>query len=78
MQQAFNVLALIKGAERYVYVFDDDCWHQLIEAFRDQAADPRLSLTWFDAAVLMEKARQQVGMGSEASAEPRPRMEESA
>lgn len=59
MRRELNVLALLKGNERYVYVFDDGSRAALIDAFRDQAADPRLSLTWFDAAVLTEKARQQ-------------------
>jgi hypothetical protein len=55
----FNILALIKGEERYVFVYDDDSRAQLIDALRDQAADPGLSLSWFDAAVLTEKAREQ-------------------
>ena len=33
----------------------------LIDAFRDQAADPNVSFSWFDAAVLTEKAREQAG-----------------
>ena len=59
MPHEFNVLALIKGQERYVYVYDDDSRRELIDAFRDQAADPRLNLTWFDALVLTKKAREQ-------------------
>jgi hypothetical protein len=55
----FNVLALIKGEERYVFIYDDDSRAELIDALRDQAADPGLTLTWFDAAVLTEKAREQ-------------------
>jgi hypothetical protein len=55
----FNVLALIKGEERYVYVYDDASRSPLLETFRDQAADPELSLNWFDAAVLTQKAREQ-------------------
>jgi hypothetical protein len=54
-----NVLALIKGDERYVYVYDDESRDDLIDALRNQAADPRLSFSWFDAAVLTEKAREQ-------------------
>jgi hypothetical protein len=54
----FNVLALIKGNERYVFVYDDKSREALIDAFRNQAADPRLSFSWFDAAVLTEKARR--------------------
>ena len=52
----FNVLALIKGEERYVYVYDDASRSPLLETFRTQAADPNLSLNWFDAAVLTQKA----------------------
>jgi hypothetical protein len=55
----FNVLAVIKGDERYVYVYDDASRSPLLETFRDQAADPGLSLNWFDAAVLTQKAREQ-------------------
>ena len=59
MGREFNVLALIKGEERYVYVYDDASRSPLLETFRAQAADPELSLNWFDAAVLAQKAREQ-------------------
>jgi hypothetical protein len=59
VRREFNVLALIKGSERYIFVYDDDSRQPLIDAFRDQAADPGLSFTWFDATVLTEKAREQ-------------------
>ncbi len=59
MRREFNVLALIKGTERYVFIYDDDSRAQLLDAFRDQAADPNLSFSWFDAAVLTQKAREQ-------------------
>jgi hypothetical protein len=57
--QAFNVLALIKGDERYIFVYDDGSRQSLLEVFQASAADPELSFNWFDAAVLTEKARQQ-------------------
>jgi hypothetical protein len=60
MQPEVNVLALVKGRERFVYVYDDGSRPELIDALRDHAADPGLSLTWFDAAVLTRKARSQV------------------
>jgi len=70
-----NVLALVKGCERYVFVFDDESRTKLIDSFRDLAANPNLSLTWFDALVLTKKAREQEDTEAEASAdEPRPRM----
>jgi hypothetical protein len=59
-----NVLALIKGEEHYVFVYDDASRADLIDAFRDQAANPMLSLTWFDAMVLTTKAREQAAQGS--------------
>jgi hypothetical protein len=57
--QEFNVLALVKGQEHYVFIYDDDSRQPLIDALRDHAADPRLSFNWFDAAVLTQKAREQ-------------------
>jgi hypothetical protein len=57
VRREYNVLALIKGNERYVFIYDDEARAALIDALRDNAADPRLSFTWFDAAVLTEKAR---------------------
>jgi hypothetical protein len=54
-----NVLALIKGDERYVYMYDDPSRPLLIETFRNQAADARLSFSWLDAALLTDRAREQ-------------------
>ncbi len=59
MGREFNILALVKGNEHYVYVYDDESRLPLLEAFQAQAADPDLSLTWFDAAVLTQKAHEQ-------------------
>lgn len=59
MQHELSVLALIRGKERFVYVYDDQSREELIGAVRAQAADPAVSLTWYDAAVLADRARQQ-------------------
>ncbi len=59
MPTELNVLALVKGLERYIFVYDDGSQAALLDVFRDQAADPRLSLSWFDATVLTQKAREQ-------------------
>ena len=56
MSTEFNVLALIKGEERYVFVYDDESRDTLLETLTDQAANPELSLTWFDAMVLTQKS----------------------
>jgi hypothetical protein len=70
MPSELNVLALVKGQERYIYVFDDDSRTRLVDAFRDQAADPHLSLTWFDALVLTRKAREQEEAADQAESAP--------
>ena len=64
MTSEFNVLALIKGQERFVFVYDDGSRATLINTIRDLAADPQLSLTWFDALVLTKKAREQAAAAS--------------
>lgn len=67
MRQEFNVLALVKGVERYVYVYDDASRKSLLACLQAQAADPALSLNWFDAAVLTRKARAQAAGQPEAT-----------
>jgi hypothetical protein len=59
MRHEFNVLALVKGAEHYVYVFDDQSLDMTLAALRDHASDGELSLSWFDVAILAQKAREQ-------------------
>jgi hypothetical protein len=57
-----NVLALYRGAERFIYVYDDDSRGELLTVIRNAAADPSVSLSWHDAAVLTERARQQAAV----------------
>jgi hypothetical protein len=59
VRREFNVLALVKDNERYVYVYDDNSLPTLIEAIRGQAADPSFRLNWFDASILTQRAREQ-------------------
>jgi hypothetical protein len=55
--QELNVLALIKGDERFIFVYDDESRDALIDDIRNKAADPAVALNWFDAAVLTERVR---------------------
>jgi hypothetical protein len=73
VSQEFNVIALIKGEERYIYVYDDDSRRPLLDCFKAQAADPALSLNWFDAAVLARKAREQSSLEQREKEAPSPR-----
>jgi hypothetical protein len=59
-----NVIALVKGGERYVFLFDDDSRAEALAALGRHAANPDLSFSGYDAAVLAQKVRQ---------ATPRPR-----
>jgi hypothetical protein len=59
LSNELNVLALIKGEERYIFIYDDDSRTQLLDTIRDHAADPTVNLSWFDAMVLTNKAREQ-------------------
>lgn len=59
MSRELNVLALLKGDEVYLYVYDDASRDALGETFRAQAADPALGFSWFDAAVMGRKADEQ-------------------
>ena len=71
MTQDINVLALVKGNERYVFLYNDDSRVETLRALGRFASNPDLSFSWYDAAVLSQKIRQ------EAPQQPttRPRFE---
>jgi hypothetical protein len=54
-----NVLALVKGAERYVFLYDDASRAETLRTLGRFASNPELSFTWYDAAVLSQKIRQE-------------------
>jgi hypothetical protein len=53
-----NVIALVKGGERYVFLYDDESRDRVLDTLARHAADPDLSFSWYDAAVLGQKVRQ--------------------
>lgn len=57
-QQGINVLALLKGEERYVFLYDDRSIEQVLQTIGRYAADPELSFSWYDAAVLSQRVRK--------------------
>jgi hypothetical protein len=59
MTQDINVLALVKGAERYVFLYDDSSRAETLRVLGRFASNPELSFTWYDAAVLSQKIRQE-------------------
>jgi hypothetical protein len=68
--QDINVLALVKGAERYIFLFDDSNRSEALRTLGRYASNPDLSFTWYDAAVLSQKIRQTTDQ-VETNAEPR-------
>ena len=74
MSGDINVLALVKGAERYVFLFDDASRAETLRVLGRYASNPELSFTWYDAAVLSQKVRQGTPMKSDSGAPgPKPR-----
>lgn len=59
MSHDINVLALVKGEERYVFLYDDARRADTLRVLGRFASNPELSFTWYDAAVLSQKIRQE-------------------
>jgi hypothetical protein len=53
-----NVLALVKGEERYIFLFDDSHRSEALRTLGRFASNPELSFSWYDAAVLSQRVRQ--------------------
>lgn len=81
MTQDINVLALVKGEERYIFLFDDEHRSDALRTLGRFASNAELSFSWYDAAVLSQRIRQtaQEVEAAESEAEevqvaaPRPR-----
>lgn len=67
MSQDINVLALVKGDERYVFLFDDAHRAETLRTLGRYASNPELSFSWYDAAVLSQRIRRE---SREAAAAP--------
>lgn len=63
MSQDINVLALVKGRERYVFLYNDENRAGTLLVLGRYASNPELSFTWYDAAVLSQKIRQETNKG---------------
>ncbi len=58
-KQGTNIMALAKGVERYVFLYDDSRRDDALRMLGRFAANPDLAFTWYDAAVLSQKIREQ-------------------
>lgn len=52
-----TVLALVKGEERYVFIFDEDNRTEALRTLGRYASNHDLSFTWYDAAVISQEIR---------------------
>lgn len=53
-----NVTALVKGTERYIWLWNNSQRAEVLCSFGRFAADPELSITWYDAACLCQRVRK--------------------
>lgn len=60
MDTEINVLALVKGEERFVFLFDDANRDETLRQLARFAANPELDFSWYDAAMLSRKIRDAV------------------
>ena len=76
MTKDINVLALVKGEERYIFLYDESRKAETLRTLGRYASDPDLSFSWYDAAVLSQKVRQNAAEAEALAAlENRPRFQ---
>lgn len=76
MTTDINVLALVKGEERYIFLFDDEHRSDALRTLGRFASNPELSFSWYDAAVLSQRIRHAAQEAQEAPLPlSRPRFE---
>lgn len=79
VSQDINVLALVKGEERYIFLFDDNRRTEALRTLGKFASNPELSFSWYDAAVLSQRIRAVPAAEESAPVDPphtsRPRFQ---
>ena len=60
MRKPLNVIAIVKGTERFIFLYDDSAnsINLLFQQMGIMAADCESSFTWYDAAVMSQKVRK--------------------
>lgn len=56
-QKEINVLVLVKGEERYAFLYDNDRKSEVFRTLEKFAKNPELSFSWYDAAVLSQRIK---------------------
>lgn len=68
MDKEINVLALVKGEERFIFLFDDENRDETLRQLARFAANPELDFSWYDAAMLSRRIRDAVPAEEDAVA----------
>ena len=53
-----NVMAIVKGDETYIFLFDDDNRIETLKQTGRFAANQALSFSWHDAAIISQRIRK--------------------
>ena len=59
VEKNVRVIALMKGEEQYVFLYNDKNRAETLRLLGRYASNPELSFSWYDAAVLSQKIRQE-------------------
>ncbi|QDT65996.1 hypothetical protein [Calycomorphotria hydatis] len=70
MKKTVQVMALVKNGEQFVFMYDEESYDALLKQIGRYAADPELSFSWYDAAILSQKVRKQREAIAQRDAEP--------
>ena len=58
MSKDINILALAKGEERYIFLYNDETRNETLRMLGRYASNSELSFSWYDAAVMSQKVRK--------------------
>lgn len=58
MSKDINILALAKGEERYIFLYNEETRNETLRTLGRYASNSELSFSWYDAAVMSQKVRK--------------------
>ena len=61
VDNGINAVAVVKGDERYVFLFDDKRRTEVLLTAGRWAANPELSFSWYDAYTISARLRTMKG-----------------
>lgn len=62
MNQPMNVIVLAKeNGQKFVFIFDEASVDDMLRTLAEYATNPEIDFSWYDAAMLSQKARLLMG-----------------